>query len=400
MSDQDSIISKLKSEFSSLYRESPERVFFAPGRVNLIGEHTDYNGGHVFPCALTLGTYAAVAPRNDRQVRFASLNMNRGSFRDLSFKEFSIDDFTRSDSMQWTDYPRGVIWAICQAGFSFAHGMDVMYYGNIPSGSGLSSSASLEVLTALAIREVYGFEKISQVELALFGQKAENEFVGMNCGIMDQFASAMGKENHAIFLDTDNLTYTYAPLELDNKSIVITNSNVKHQLASSAYNIRRSECEKALKRLRAVRDIGSLCELTPAQFEELRYAISDPVAEKRAKHAITENQRTIDAVEALNKHDIAAFGKLMNESHISIRDDFEASCPETDYLAELAWNVRGVSGSRITGGGYGGCTVSIVENDSIEAFQKTLYEKYLEKFSLKAEFYTVKPGEGARELFS
>lgn len=272
-----------------------------------------------------------------------------------------------------------------------------MFYGDIPAGSGLSSSASLEVLTGLMLRDTFGFE-ISMVDLALIGQYSENNFNGMNCGIMDQFASAMGRKDCAIFLDTSNLNYEYAPVRLPDARIVITNSNVKHSLVSSAYNDRRNESEAALKALKTVVDIETLGDLTEAQFEQYKDAIKDPVCQKRAKHAVYENQRTIHAVEALKRNDIATFGKLINDSHVSLRDDYETSCEETDILAELAWNVPGVLGSRITGGGFGGCTVSIVNKDSVDLFIKTLDKAYKEKTGIQAEFYVVDIGDGAHRL--
>ena len=368
-------------------------VYFAPGRVNLIGEHTDYNGGHVFPCALTIGTYGAIRKRNDRTLRFYSMN-----FPDAGMIETSLDDLVPDKKAGWTNYPKGVIWAIEQKGYPLPCGLDMLIYGNIPNGSGLSSSASLEVLTGLMIRDAFGFDDLSMQDLALIGQYAENQYNGMNCGIMDQFASAMGKKDCAIFLDTATLEYTYAPVALQDARIVITNSKVKHSLVTSAYNDRRRESETALKDLQAKLDIQTLGELDEAVFEANCQLIESPLCRKRAKHAVYENQRTIRAVEALNRQDVEEFGRLMNQSHISLRDDYEVSCPEIDLLVDLAWKMPGVLGSRITGGGFGGCTVSIVKKDAVDPFISSLGAAYKKSTGHEAEFYVVDIGDGAHRL--
>ena len=386
-------VQELKDKFKELFGgEGDIHAYFAPGRVNLICEHTDYNGGHVFPCALTIGTYGIIRPRADRKLRFYSVN-----FSGLGIIETSLDELVPEEAADWTNYPKGVMWTFEKRGYHLPTGADILIYGDIPAGSGLSSSASLEVLTGLMLRDTFGFD-ISMVDLALIGQYSENNFNGMNCGIMDQFASAMGKKDCAIFLDTATLEYEYAPIKLPDAKIVITNSKVKHSLVSSAYNDRRRECETALKELQAVVDIKTLGDLTEEQFEAHKDAIQDPVCRKRAKHAVYENQRTIRAVDALKANDIETFGRLMNETHISLRDDFEVSCAETDLLAELAWQVPGVLGSRITGGGFGGCTVSIVKNESVDLFIQSLDRPYEEKTGHKAEFYVVDVGDGAHAL--
>lgn len=386
-------VQELKDKFKELFGgEGDIHAYFAPGRVNLIGEHTDYNGGHVFPCALTIGTYGIIRPRADRKLRFYSVN-----FSGLGIIETSLDELVPEEAADWTNYPKGVMWTFEKRGYHLPTGADILIYGDIPAGSGLSSSASLEVLTGLMLRDTFGFD-ISMVDLALIGQYSENNFNGMNCGIMDQFASAMGKKDCAIFLDTATLEYEYAPIKLPDAKIVITNSKVKHSLVSSAYNDRRRECETALKELQAVVDIKTLGDLTEEQFEAHKDAIQDPVCRKRAKHAVYENQRTIRAVDALKANDIETFGRLMNETHISLRDDFEVSCAETDLLAELAWQVPGVLGSRITGGGFGGCTVSIVKNESVDLFIQSLDRPYEERTGHKAEFYVVDVGDGAHAL--
>ena len=306
-------------------------------------------------------------------------------------------ELTPLDKYAWANYPLGVIWAFKKRGMEVNHGLDIVIYGNIPAGSGLSSSASLEVLTGYILRETYGF-KVSNTDIALIGQYSENNFNGCNCGIMDQFASAMGKADNAIFLDTATLNYEYAPIKLDGAKIVVTNSLVKHSLVASAYNDRRNESAAALKALQTVVDIKSLGELTEEEFEAHKDAIKDPVARKRGKHAVYENQRTIKAVKALKNHDLETFGRLMNESHVSLRDDYETSCEECDVLAETAWTVPGVIGSRITGGGFGGCTVSIVKDEAVEDFKSTLTQAYLEKVGKEPEFYVVEIGDGPREI--
>ena len=383
---------QLIAKFQELYGEGGEiRTYFAPGRVNLIGEHTDYNGGHVFPCALTMGTWAVVRNREDRKLGFFSLN-----FEKLGIIETSLDELIPSKNAGWTNYPKGVMWAFEKRGYELTHGMDILIYGNIPNGSGLSSSASLEVLTGLMLKDTFGFEDLSMIDLALIGQYSENNFNGCNCGIMDQFASAMGKKDHAIFLDTNTLKYEYAPVVLENAKIVIINSKVKHSRVDSAYNDRRNECETALKELQKVTDIKTLGDLTEDGFEQYKDAIKDPVRQKRAKHAVYENQRTIRAVEALRNNDVKLFGQLMNASHESLRYDYEVSCEEIDILVDLAQAMPGVIGSRITGGGFGGCTVSIVEEGTVDKFIEEIGKTYKEKVGHEAEFYVVDIGDGAK----
>lgn len=364
------------------------KCYFAPGRVNLIGEHTDYNGGHVFPCALTIGTYAAARVRDDRKLCFYSVNMEK-----LGVIESSLDDFRPRKDDSWTAYPKGVMWAFAERGMIMDRGLDLVIYGTIPNGSGLSSSASLEVLTGFLLRDLYGFS-VSNQDLALIGQYSENNYNGMNCGIMDQFASAMGKKNNAIFLDCATLEYTYAPIELDGMSLVVTNTNKKHKLIGSSYNDRRRECEEATKILAEVAKIKTLGDLSNEAFEQYKDAIQDPVVRKRAKHAVYENNRAIAAVEALKAGRIEEFGKLMNASHVSLRDDFEVTCEELDILAEEAWKVPGVLGSRMTGGGFGGCTVSIVSDSALDLFQKQVGEAYRKRVGYDCTFYIVSIGDG------
>lgn len=385
---------ELMQKFYEIFgQEGDIRSYFAPGRVNLIGEHTDYNGGHVFPCALTIGTYGIARKREDRKIRFYSAN-----FAKLGVIETSLDDLVPSEKAGWTNYPKGVMWTFEKRGYTLTGGVDFLIWGNIPNGSGLSSSASLEVLTGVMLRDLFGFDEISMQDLALMGQYSENNFNGMNCGIMDQFASAMGKKDCAIFLDTSNLNFEYAPVKLADAKIVITNSKVKHSLVGSAYNDRRNECETALKDLQTVTDIHALGDLTEEEFEAHKDAIKDPVCRLRAKHAVYENQRTIKAVNALKENNIDEFGRLMNASHISLRDDYEVSCEEIDILVDLAWKIPGVIGSRITGGGFGGCTVSIVKNDAVDTFIDAIGKQYKEKVGHEAEFYVVEIGDGAGKL--
>ena len=386
---------KMREEFVKIFGEGREPEFyFAPGRVNLIGEHTDYNGGHVFPCALSIGTYALARKNDCGKMRFYSLNFTR--FGMLAV-EGPAQEFTNVLADNWCNYPKGVMWAYTQKGYTIDSGLDILYYGNIPNGSGLSSSASIEVATAVILNDQFGFN-VDMVEVSKICQFSENKFNGVNCGIMDQFAIAMGKAGHAIFLDTADLSYTYAPLELTGAKIVIACSNKKRGLADSKYNERRSQCETALAQLQAVKPINSLGELTEAEFDAIADTITDPVNRKRAKHAVYENQRTIRAVEALKNNDIALFGKLMNESHVSLRDDYEVTGIELDTLAETAWEQPGVIGSRMTGAGFGGCTVSIVEDDKIDAFIENVGNVYKDKIGYAADFYVVTVGDGAHKM--
>lgn len=394
---------KMMKWFKDIYEDNEEvGVYFAPGRVNLIGEHTDYNGGHVFPCALELGTYGAVRIRNDKTLRFYSMN-----FSDTGVITSSLDEILSEEELiyyrknDWADYPKGVLWAFAQHSFMQKHmincGMDILFYGNIPNGSGLSSSASIEVLTAYIIKDLFDID-ISLKDIALLSQYAENKYVGVNCGIMDQFAVAMGKKDHAIFLNTSTLDYEYAPLKLGDSKIVIANSNKRRELGDSKYNERRSECEEALRRLQTVIDLATLGELTKEEFEFHKKAIGDGTLIRRARHAVYENQRTIEAFETLKTDDIKKFGELMNESHISLRDDYEVTGSHLDSLVEAAWEQDGLMGARMTGAGFGGCTVNIVSNDKVEQFIKNVGKIYEDKTDLKADFYVMDIGRGPDKL--
>lgn len=381
---------KLIATFKEKFGDGGDiRSYFAPGRVNLIGEHTDYNGGHVFPCALTIGTYFIARQREDRVLRFYSTN-----FESLGIIDSSLDNLVWSKEADWTNYPMGVMWAFGEKGYKITNGFDILLCGNIPNGSGLSSSASVEVGTGVLLRDMYGFD-VSMIDIALIGQYSENNFNKVNCGIMDQFAIAMGKKDQAIFLDTADLSYEYAPIVLKDAKIVIACSNKKRGLGDSKYNERRAECEEALAELQTVVDIKSLGELDEAQFEQYRSAIKSEVRQRRAKHAVYENQRTIKAVAALKAGDIEEFGKLMIASHDSLRDDYEVTGKELDTLVASALKQDGVIGSRMTGAGFGGCTVSIVKNDNIDVFIENVGKEYKDTIGYAADFYVVEVGDGA-----
>ena len=380
---------KVIAKFKELFGDKGEiKSYFAPGRVNLIGEHTDYNGGHVFPCALTIGTYAAARKRDDRVLRFYSIN-----FEKLGVLESTIDDLIYKKEEDWINYPKGVIWALKEDGYNIDSGFDIVYFGNIPNGSGLSSSASLEVLTGFVLKDLFNLE-IDMVKLSLICQKAENKYVGVNCGIMDQFIIANGEKDSAVFLDTATLKYEYAPCILKDEKIVIINSNKKRGLNESKYNDRRAECDKALEELQAKLNIKTLGDLTEKEFEENKYLIKDEVRRKRAKHAVYENRRTIKAVEALKEKDIGLLGKLMIESHNSLRDDYEVTGLHLDTLVEETLKQDGVIGARMTGAGFGGCAVSIVKNDKVNSLIENVSKTYEEKTGIKPEFYVVEIGEG------
>ena len=382
---------ELLGKFQEIFGEEGA-LYFAPGRVNLIGEHTDYNGGHVFPCALTIGTYGVARKREDNKLRFYSLN-----FEHLGIIESSLDDLKPYKEADWTNYPKGVMWAFSEMGMKMDSGMDLMLYGNIPNGSGLSSSASVEVLSGYILRDLYGFS-VDNKALALIGQFSENKFNGVNCGIMDQFAIAMGEKDHAIFLDTNTLEYQLVPIKLDGIKIVIASSNKKRGLGDSKYNERRSECEQALGELKQYIDIKSLGDLLEDDFEIYKSAINSDIRKKRAKHAVYENRRTMKAVDALVNNDITTFGQLMNASHVSLRDDYEVTGIELDTLVEEAWKQPGVVGARMTGAGFGGCTVNLVKEENVEAFIKNVGAAYEAKIGYTADFYVVDVGNGPCKL--
>lgn len=385
---------KLLKSFEEIYGSSEDaRVYFAPGRVNLIGEHTDYNGGHVLPCALTIGTYIVAKKRPDKKLRFYSMN-----YADNGVSEGSLGNLKYRRSNGWTNYPIGILWTYQKKGYHIPNGFDMLLYGNIPSGAGLGTSASIGVALGLMIREMFEFDDISNIDIALFGQYAEHEFHGINCGIMDQFASAMAKKNMAIFLDTSDLRYEYAPMEMSQYALVITNSHKVRGAFDAKYNERRMECERALAQLQSVVAIQSLGELTPECYEQVKEMIVEPVLLKRAAHAVYENQRTMDAIEALKEADAERFGKLMLESHQSLKDNYEVTGKELDVLVEEAMKVPGVLGSRMTGGGFGGCTISLMKREAVEMFIIEVGKNYTERTGYYADFYNVEVGDGARAL--
>ena len=381
---------ELLKKFEEVFGDSKGAgVYFAPGRVNLIGEHTDYNGGHVFPCALTIGTYAVARLRDDDKLCLFSMN-----FEEDGVGESRLADIETKKDGDWRNYPKGIVWAFGKKGYKVDKGLDILYFGNIPNGSGLSSSASIEVLTGFILKELFGFDVTNQ-DLALIGQFSENQYNGVNCGIMDQFAIAMGKKDCAIFLDTADLSYEYAPIVLKGAKIVILNTNKKRGLGDSKYNERRSECEAALAALQTKLSIKSLGELTEEEFEANKELIGDPVKIKRAKHAVYENQRTIKAVKALKDNDLELFGKLMIASHDSLRDDYEVTGIELDTLVAEALKQQGVIGARMTGAGFGGCAVSIVKEEAVPAFIENVGKAYKEKIGYAADFYVVEIGDGS-----
>ncbi|WP_147804415.1 galactokinase [Alkalicoccus halolimnae] len=383
---------KVESGFTEVFQEHAERIFFAPGRVNLIGEHTDYNGGYVFPCALTVGTYMAVNSRKDRLVRLYS-----GNFPEQGVVEFSLDELVYEEKHDWANYPKGVLAMFAEDNRVGETGFDAYVYGDIPNGAGLSSSASIELVTAVAwdALQNFGMDRVRMVQLS---QKAENQFIGVNCGIMDQFAIGMGKKEQAMLLDCNTLDYSYAPVELDGLKLVIANTNKRRGLADSKYNERRRECEAALETLQKQYNISYLCELKPEALEKAGHLFEDDTVLRRARHAVTENARTQEAEKKLGRGELEAFGQLMNESHISLRDDYEVTGEHLDALVEAAWEQEEVVGSRMTGAGFGGCTVSLIKEEGLEDVLGRISDAYKSAVGKEAEFYIVGIGDGAKEL--
>ena len=388
------MLENLIKDFKEIFKYNGEvETFFSPGRVNLIGEHTDYNGGFVFPCALDFGTYAVVKKREDKIFRMYSKN-----FQNLGIIEFNLDNLVYEKKDDWANYPKGVIKTFLDRNYKINSGFDVLFFGNIPNGAGLSSSASIEVLTAIILKDLFKLD-VDMIEMVKICQATENNFIGVNCGIMDQFAVGVGKKDNAILLDCNTLKYEYVPVKLKNMSIVIANTNKKRGLADSKYNARRADCQEAVKTLNKNGiNIKYLGELTVAEFEKVKHFLTNEDQLKRATHAVTENERAKIAVEFLKKDDIAEFGRLMNKSHVSLRDDYEVTGLELDSLVEAAWEEKGTVGSRMTGAGFGGCTVSIVENDYVDSFIKNVGKKYKEKTGLEASFYIANIGDGAGKI--
>lgn len=391
---------EMMSAFEQAYGHKAEKMYFAPGRVNLIGEHTDYNGGCVFPCALSFGAWLLIAKNEDQVLRFRSLNMPQTY-------NIALSAICPQPDKAWCNYALGCLDIIKRRHPEAAlkSGYDLLYYGNVPAGAGLSSSAAMEVVTARAFTEEMSAvscqssdDKAYRTELALIGQACEHEYAGVMCGIMDQFASAQGKKDHAIYLNCDTLEFEHVPVKLDGIKVVITNTHSPHHLDSGAYNDRVRQCKLAVEQISKVKPIKFLAELTEEDWKEVQSAITDPIASKRARHVVGEVARTAAAVEALKRGEIAYFGELMTASHVSLRDDYEVTGPELDALAEAAWQVEGVLGSRMTGGGFGGCTVSLVKDEAIEQFKAFVGKEYEEKTGLKADFYVAEIGDGVSKL--
>lgn len=385
----------LIDKFIELYQPKSEvRTFFAPGRINLIGEHTDYNGGYVFPASISFGTYAVAAERNDRTIQFYSVN-----FAETGIISVTLDDLDYKKEDNWANYPKGMIDFFIKAGFELNHGFDVLYDGNIPNAAGLSSSASIELVTGVLLESLYQLD-IDRIDMVKIGQQVENKYIGVNSGIMDQFAIGMGKKNHAILLDCDTLDYQYAPIELGNYVIMIINTNKRRELAESKYNERRSECEHALKDLQTQLPIKSLGELSVEKFEEYKHLISNEVVRKRAKHAVYENQRTKEVLAKLQAGDLTGFGRLLNESHLSLQHDYEVTGVELDTLVQTAWKQAGVLGARMTGAGFGGCAIALADKNKVDQIEKNITEIYTNEIGYSPTFYQATIGDGAKELKS
>ena len=382
--------SQLKEEFLKLYGEGETRTFHSPGRINLIGEHIDYNGGYVFPCALEFGTFGCVRVREDNVVNLASTNF------DLKVS-VSLDDIEYKEADDWGNYPKGVIKTMQQKGYKVG-GMDIFISGNIPNGAGLSSSASLELLTAVIVNDLFNESKIDRVELVKIGQIAENQFVGVNCGIMDQFAIGMGKKNKAMLLDCSTVKYEYAEVNLGNYSLVIMNSNKRRALNESKYNERRAECDEAVENINSVKKINALCELTEEEFEKVEKVIVKENVKKRARHAVYENERVKKAFKCLNEGKLLEFGSLLVQSHNSLRDLYEVTGKELDTIVEEALKAEGCIGARMTGAGFGGCAIAVVEKTSISKFIDTVKKNYTEKIGYAPDFYLSGIGEGTTEI--
>lgn len=382
----------LEKQFLELFNKEAVHIYFAPGRINLIGEHVDYNGGHVLPCPITLGTYILVRKRNDRDCQFYSAN-----FPDDGIIRFSLDDLSYDKNHRWANYPKGMIHHFIQEGFSIDSGIDALVYGNIPSGAGLSSSASLELATGYMLKEMFDLE-IERIDMIKIGQRVENDYIGVNSGIMDQFAIGMGENGHGILLDCYTLDYQYIPIQMNDYRIIVMNTNKNRDLADSKYNERRFECDLALKELQKLTDISYLCELSPEQFELYQQEISDPITRKRARHVIHENERTLKAAKALEMGDWQRFGQLLKESHISLRDDYEVTGKELDTIVEAAWRQEGVIGARMTGAGFGGCAIAIVEKEKVAQFIENVKEIYQKEIGYLPSFYDVTIGGGLKKF--
>ena len=382
-------IQQLRSKFEKVFGTEADHTFFSPGRINLIGEHTDYNGGHVFPAAISLGTYGAARKREDKKLRFYSAN-----FEEQGIIEVPLENLCFNKKHNWTNYPKGVIYFLQKAGHIIEKGMDIYVSGNIPNGSGLSSSASLELLTGIIVEKLFDL-KLDRLDLVKIGKQTENEFIGVNSGIMDQFAIGMGADQRAIYLDTNTLEYDLVPLELKDNVVVIMNTNKRRELADSKYNERRAECEKAVEELNKNLSIATLGELDKWSFDEYSYLIEDENRLKRARHAVLENQRTLKARAALQAGDLDKFGRLMNASHVSLEHDYEVTGLELDTLVHTAWEQEGVLGARMTGAGFGGCAIALVRKDAVDAFKENVDHKYQEVVGYAPSFYIAEVAGGS-----
>lgn len=383
---------KILQGYESTFKKTADKLFFSPGRINLIGEHTDYNGGNVFPCAISLGTYAAFGKREDRTIELYSENLP-----DTGIISVSLDNLEYKKEDDWANYPKGMIYLIAKAGYKLDYGFNLYIQGNLPDGAGLSSSASIELLMGNILNDIYQLG-IDQLDLVKMGQQNENNYIGVNSGIMDEFAVGMGKKDQAILLDTNTMEYHYAPVELGNHVIVIMNTNKYRALADSKYNERRSQCEQALALLQTKLDIKSLGELSIDEFDRNSYLINDDILIRRARHAVFENQRTLKAIKYLKNNDLIAFGKLVNASHISLHYDYEVTGVELDTLVEAAWKQAGVLGARMVGAGFGGCAIAFVNKDNLDDFQTNVGKIYKNKIGYDCDFYIAEISDGPREI--
>lgn len=383
---------ELDKTFQTIFSTQPDAIFFSPGRINLIGEHTDYNGGNVFPAAITLGTDGLIHKREDQLFRFYSTN-----FPEIGIIEVSMDQLEFKQEDLWANYPKGVIHFLKKAGYNIDKGCDILFNGTIPNGAGLSSSASIELLTGLMMSEEFNLN-IPRLDLVKLGQQVENNYIGVNSGIMDQFAIGMGERNHALLLNTNTLDYTIVPAEFGDYTIVIMNTNKRRELADSKYNERRKECDKALHDLQKELDISTLCDLDFDTFKTYEHLITDDTNRKRAKHAISENERTLQAKDALTNKDLQRFGLLLNESHQSLKEDYDVTGIELDTLVDLAQHSPGTLGARMTGAGFGGCGIALVAKDSLKNFITIVGDGYQDKIGYAADFYVADIGDGTKKV--
>ncbi len=382
----------LLKEFKEQFKKTAEKVFFSPGRINLIGEHTDYNGGNVFPCAISIGTFGVYGSRDDQTIRMYSANIP-----DQGVVSFQLNDLEYHKEDGWTNYLRGVLASLVSRDYKINHGFDLFIHGNLPDGAGLSSSASIELLMGTILKNVFSLD-VSQLDLVKIGQEVENKYIGVNSGIMDQFAVSMGRAEQAILLDTNTMKYEYAPVKLGDNVIVIMSTNKRRELQDSKYNERRSQCEEALKRLQTKLAIKSLGDLSIEAFDQASYLINDDILIRRARHAVFENQRTLRAFDALKNNDLTTFGQLVDASHVSLHFDYEVTGKELDTLVEAAWKQPGVLGARMIGAGFGGCAIAIVGKDYVDDFKTKVGKSYQEKIGYPADFYIAKISDGPKEI--